>query len=90
MTKKAPERSHCTGMTIIELSHLFPDDKAAENWFKEQRGPGGNRFCPDCGSINYAVVESRRPMPYRCRDCRKHFLVRKGTVMQSIKLGFQK
>ncbi len=26
-------------------------------------------------------------MPYRCRDCRHHFSVRKGTVMQDSKLG---
>ena len=28
-------------------------------------------------------------MPYRCKDCRGHFSVRKGTVMQSSKLGSQ-
>ena len=42
------------------------------------------------GSTNTAVVKSRKPMPYRCRDCRGHFSVRKGTVMQSSKLGLQK
>ena len=26
-------------------------------------------------------------MPYRCKDCRKHFSVKHGTVMQSSKLG---
>ena len=29
-------------------------------------------------------------MLYRCGDCRKHFSVRKGTVLQSSKLGLQK
>ena len=29
-------------------------------------------------------------MPYRCRDCRRHFSVKTNTVMQSSKLGFQK
>ena len=29
-------------------------------------------------------------MPYRCKDCRGHFSVRKGMVMQSSKLGLQK
>ena len=29
-------------------------------------------------------------MPYRCKDCRNYFSVRKGTVMQSSKLGLQK
>ena len=29
-------------------------------------------------------------MPYRCKDCRQHFSVRKGTVMESSKIGLQK
>ncbi len=90
MGQKAPGRSHRTGMTVMELLRLFPDDAAAERWFEEQRWPGGERHCPDCGSFNTAVVASRKPMPYRCRDCRAHFSVRKGTVMQGTKLGLQK
>ena len=89
MTQKAPGRSHRTGMTVMELLRKFPDDSAAESWFEAQRWPDG-RFCPDCGSTNTVVVASRKPMPYRCRDCRHHFSVRKGTVMQSSKLGLQK
>ena len=68
---------------------MFPDDAAAEAWFEAQRWPEG-RFCPDCGSTNTVPVKNRRPMPYRCRDCRAHFSVRKGTVMQSSKLGHRK
>ena len=89
MTQKAPGRSHRTGMTVMELLDKFPDDATAEAWFEAQRWPEG-RFCPDCGSTNTVPVASRRPMPYRCRDCRHHFSVRKGTVMQSSKLGLQK
>ena len=29
-------------------------------------------------------------MPYWCRDCRKHFSVKYGIVMQSPKVGYQK
>jgi transposase-like protein len=68
---------------------MFPDDATAEKWFEEQRWPNGERYCPDCGSVNYAVVKSRKPMPYRCRDCRSYFSVKKGTAMQSAKIGFQ-
>ena len=67
----------------------FPNDEAAEKWFEAQRWPDG-RHCPDCGSTNTATVPNRRPMPYRCWDCRSHFSVRKGTVMQSSKIGLQK
>lgn len=90
MTQKAPGRSHRTGMTVMELLKRFPDEAAAEQWFEDQRWPNGERFCPDCGSTNYQVVASRKPMPYRCRDCRQYFSVRKGTAMQSTKLGLQK
>ena len=89
MAQKGPGRAHREGLTVIELLRMFPDDTAAEAWFEEQRWPEG-RFCPDCGSTNTVCVKSRKPMPYRCRDCRHHFSVRKGTVMQSSKLGLQK
>ena len=89
MAKKGPGKAHREGLTVIELFKLFPDDAAAEKWFEEQRWPDG-RFCPDCGSVNTVPVKSRKPMPYRCRDCRNHFSVKKGTVMQSSKIGLQK
>ncbi|MCY3702472.1 MAG: IS1595 family transposase [Rhodospirillales bacterium] len=90
MTRKAPGRSHRKGLTVMELLRMFPDNAAAERWFEDQRWGKSGRFCPDCGSCNTATVASRKPMPYRCRDCRAHFSVRKGTVMQSSKLGLQK
>ncbi len=90
MAQRGPGRVGRKGLTVIELFGLFPNDAAAEAWFEEQRWPGGIRFCPECGSTNHAVIASRKPMPYRCRDCRKHFSVRKGTVMESSKIGFQK
>ena len=89
MTQKAPGRAHRISMTVMELLRRFPDDAKAERWFEETRWPDG-RFCPDCGSVNTVSIASRKPMPYRCRDCRAHFSVRKGTVMQSSKLGLQK
>ena len=90
MSKQGPGRADRKGLNLIELFQMFPDDATAERWFEAQRWPDGQRFCPDCGSINYAVVKSRKPMPYRCRDCREYFSVRKGTTMQSSKLGYQK
>ncbi len=76
-------------MSLVELFELFPDNAAAEKWFEAQRWPNGVS-CPTCGSERYSDVKSRKPMPYRCKDCREHFSVRKGTVMQSSKLGYQK
>ena len=89
MGKKAPGRSHREGISVMELHELFPDNATAEKWFEAQRWPDGV-YCPDCGSVNCAVVKSRKPMPYRCRDCRAHFSVRKGTAMETSNLGLQK
>lgn len=86
---KAPGKHYREGLTILQLFQKFPDDATAEKWLEEQRWPD-ERCCPDCGSTNTAVVKSRKPMPYRCRDCRRHFSVRKGTAMQSSKIGCQK
>ena len=90
MTQKAPGRSHRIGMTVMELMRRFPDDATAEQrWFEATRWPDG-RFCPDCGFLDTVSVASRKPTPYRCRDCRAHFSVRNGTVMQSSKPRLQK
>ena len=60
MAKKGPGRCHRTGMTVVELLAMFPDDATAERWFEDQRWPGGVRHCPDCGSLNTVAVKSVR------------------------------
>ena len=66
----------------------FPDDAAAERWFTKVRWPDGVH-CPRCGSVNIQDGTAHKTMPYRCRDCRRWFSVKTGTVMQSSKLGLQ-
>ncbi len=83
-----PGRTDREGLSLTELFRIFPNDEKAEQWFEAQRWDSGIA-CPDCGSVRYSACKNRKPMPYRCKDCRKHFSVRKGTVMQSSKLGYQ-
>ena len=89
MKQSGRGKSHREGIGIVELFKMFPDDRAAEKWFEAQRWPNGNVFCPDCGSVDYYHV-SKKNMPYRCKDCGNYFSVRKGTAMESSKLGLQK
>ena len=63
---------------------MFPDDAVAEHWFVKTRWPGGVH-CPCCGSLNVQERETRKPQPYRCRDCRKDFSVKLGTLMGRVK-----
>lgn len=74
-------------LSTYEFHEMFPDEETAVAWFESTRWPDG-RHCPHCGSTN--TVECAKPQPYRCRDCRKHFSARTGTVMQASKLPVKK
>ena len=65
---------------------MFPDAATAERWFVQTRWPDGP-VCPKCNSRNVQTRKTRKPQPYRCRDCRKDLSVKTGTTMQSSKLG---
>ena len=45
--------------------------------------------CPECGSVNYGETPSHKSMPYRCRDCRKYFSVRKGSVLEASNISLR-
>ena len=90
-TKKkrtGPGKSFRKGMSLVQVMKMFPDDDAAEAWFVETRWPEGP-ICPHCDSDNIQEVRTRKPQPYRCRSCRKHFSVKTGTLMQGSNLGLQ-
>ncbi len=87
MAHNAPGKHFRKGISLIKLMEMFPSDAAAEDWFADARWDGGEPTCPLCGSQRVATIANRKPMPYRCKDCRKHFSVKHGTVMQSSKLG---
>ena len=80
MTKRAPGRSYRKGITILQLARMFDTPEKGEAYFVSKRWPDGVR-CAHCGSDNISVVASRKPQPFRCRSCRKHFSVTTNTVM---------
>ncbi len=89
MAHKAPGKHYREGVTITQLIRMFPDNEAAEAWFIKQRWPEGVH-CPKCNSDNIQERATRKPQPFRCRDCRKDFSTKTGTLMQGSNLGFQK
>ena len=88
--KKAPGKKTRTGISMIQAMRMFPDDAAAEQWFIRVRWPDGPE-CPHCSAGPKRVQSgtAHKTMPFRCRDCRKRFSVRIGTVMQDSNLGCQ-
>ena len=87
--RKAPGKFYRKGITLLEITPRFDTEEKAEVWFIEQRWPNGVA-CPHCGSLNVATVTSRNPQPFRCRDCRKHFSVKTGTVLHSSNISLDK
>ena len=86
MAKSGPGKNDRKGISLVQLMRMFPDDETAEEWFGKVRWPEGPA-CPKCGSDNVQNPTAHPTMSYRCRDCRKFFSVKTGTVMQNSKLG---
>lgn len=76
-------------LSLYEFTYLFPDEQVANDYFERCRWRG-KPACPWCGSFIVRTEKNARPMPYRCRDCRRHFSVRTGTVMAESKLPLRK
>ena len=88
MAQNAPGQHYRKGISIIELFKQFPDDATAEKWFENARWADGVR-CAHCDSDR--VSEVKHPtMPYRCRDCRKHFSAKTNSLMHNSPIGYQK
>ena len=89
-TSKGPGRANRKGLSLIEVTKLFPSDESAEAWFATQRWPDGP-VCPHCGTTRVQSGAAHKTMPYRCREreCRKRFSVKTDTVMANSKLGYQ-
>ena len=79
-------------MTLPELFRTFPDERGSALWLAAIRW-GAQIWCPACGSKRYLVSGVRSPrhvsQRYRCRDCKGHFSVRKGTVIQKTKISLR-
>ena len=84
-----PGRSNRKGISLVDAVAMFDTDEKAEAWFIAQRWPNG-LSCPSCASDNIASIPTRKPQPFRCRSCRKHFSVRTGTLLQSSNIPLSK
>lgn len=88
MGQKAPGKHYRDGLALFKIMEMFLDDETAAKWFEAQRWPEGI-CCPNCGSVNVQENAKHKTMRHRCRDCRKFFSVKMGTVMQSSNLGYR-
>ncbi len=88
-TAKGSGKAYRPGIGLMEVVRKFDTEEKAEAWFVAQRWPNGVA-CPHCESDNIATVKNRRPQPYRCRSCRKHFSVKTKTLLHSSNIPLSK
>lgn len=86
---KAPGKSEREGISLFKLTEMFPDEQSAVDWF-ENLIWNNERYCPRCGGFETKPVPKKKPMPYWCKDCRKYFSVRTGTVLECSRLPLRK
>lgn len=95
-----PAKNRPTGtdrdLNLAELSELFTNEDAARSFIEKRVWPNGP-VCPHCGSKEAytltAKPESKTPVRkgvYKCKECRKQFTVRIGTIFEDSKIPFSK
>lgn len=89
MAQKGPGKAHREGISLIELTEMFPDEAAATAWFESLVWPEG-RHCPHCGSCETKEAPASKGQPYWCGACRKGFSVRIGTALERSKVPLRK
>ena len=89
MAKGGPGKAHREGISLIELTEMFPDEASATTWF-ESLIWGKQRCCPRCGSLSTKEASATSGLPYWCTDCRKPFSVRIGTALERSKVPLRK
>ena len=83
-------------LNLATLSHLFADEDAARDFLEARLWPKGP-VCPHCKCNEaYALTakpDSKSPVRkgvYKCKECRKQFTVRVGTIFEDSKLPLSK
>jgi transposase-like protein len=96
MTAKNPLTGTAAKAYPTNLSALFTDEGRARCFLETQRWPNGVPVCPYCGGKGYPLVAkpgSKSPGRLglkKCKDCRRQFTVRVGTIFEESKLPLSK
>ena len=74
-------------LNLINFNRQFPNEDACIDYLAKLRWDG-SPICQHCGSLDAYGIPSRHI--FKCRDCKKQFSVRTGTIFEESRLPLQK
>ncbi len=77
-----------TPETLIEAVRFFSDIDRCNEYMEQIRWPDGKIICPKCESERIGRITTRKML--RCKDCRKQFSHKVGTIFEDSPLGLDK
>ena len=89
MAHTGPGKAHRSGISVMQLADMFPDEATAAQWFEQLVWPSG-RHCPRCGNTETREASATSGLPYWCPACRRAFSVRIGTALERSKAPLRK
>ena len=73
--------------TLLEAIRFFSDPATCTRYLAERRWPDGP-VCPKCGGKQHSYLSTR--FLWKCRECKKQFSVKVGTIFEDSPLGLDK
>ncbi len=86
-TEKSPKIASVSQPSAFEFFAQFPDEKSARDYLINARWPD-SVICAHCG--HGEVWKIRDGKLFTCKECRRQFTVRIGTVMEESRLPLRK
>jgi len=77
-----------TPKTLLQAARYFADLNICEKFMRDIKWHGDEPACPRCGSKRIGEIKSRRIL--QCRDCRKQFSSKVGTIFEDSPLGLDR
>lgn len=74
--------------TLIEAVRFFTDLDRCNEYMMQIKWPDGKIICPACGGDRIGKIQTRKML--RCKDCRKQFSYKVGTIFEDSPLGLDK
>ena len=75
--------------TQIEAIRFFADHSNCHNFLVSMRWPDGKVTCPHCQSDKVGIFSGKR-LVSNCKNCKKQFTVKVGTIFEDSPLGLDK